>query len=63
MSLCMYPFLPRSLRVRATQAVRETEDELAPFPCNFTVLATLTFVLFTASRVSCPGESVADEGA
>ena len=42
--------------------VREAEDELEPFPCSFTALATVRFVLVIAVTLSWPIESVADAG-
>lgn len=38
------------------------EDELAPFPCNFTAPATVCLVVVIAVTLSCPIESVVDAG-
>ena len=37
-------------------------DEVEPFPCNFTALARVVFVLVIALTLSCPVESIADPG-
>jgi hypothetical protein len=60
----LQPSVPATIMVVLAQLrpVREAEDELEPFPCSFTALATVTFVLVIAVTLSWPIESVADAG-